>query len=128
MKLTRRRRLMETESVVPLINIVFLLLIFFMVAGELAAPAPFPLEPPQSSSDLASETRDTELFVGADGRLSLDGADVTEGTLVAALGATPPEQVRIAADGKVEARLVGRLLAKLKAAGVKRAFLVTVKN
>ena len=128
MKLTRRRRLAETESVVPLINIVFLLLIFFMVAGELAAPTPFPLEPPQSSSDLASKTRDTELFVSSGGKLSLDGTDVTEATLVSALGSTPPEQVRIAADGQVEARLVGRLLAKLKAAGVKRAYLVTVKN
>ena len=128
MKLTRRRRLAETESVVPLINVVFLLLIFFMVAGELAAPSPFPLEPPQSSSDLASKPRQTELFVSAEGKLSLDGADVTEATLADALGTTPPEEVRVAADGKVEARLVGRILADLKSAGVKRAFLVTVKN
>ncbi|MGX1197575.1 ExbD/TolR family protein [Parvibaculum sp. MBR-TMA-1.3b-4.2] len=128
MKLTRRRRLAETESVVPLINIVFLLLIFFMVVGELAAPTPFPLEPPQSSSDLASEKREAELFVSADGKLSFNGADVTEATLADALGTTPPAEVRVAADGKVEARLVGRLLAGLREAGVKRAFLVTVKN
>lgn len=128
MKLTRRRRLAETESVVPLINVVFLLLIFFMVVGELAAPTPFPLQPPQSSSDLASEKRKADLFVSADGRLSLNGADVTEETLAAALGAAPPQEVRIAADGKAEARLVGRLLAALKHAGVQRAYLVTVQN
>ncbi|NIJ40854.1 biopolymer transport protein ExbD [Parvibaculum indicum] len=128
MKLTRRRRLAETESVVPLINIVFLLLIFFMVAGELAAPTPFPLDPPKSSSDLASEKREAELFVSEDGKLSFNGADVTEETLADALGAIPPEQVRVAADGKAEARLIGRLLAGLREAGVKRAFLVTVKN
>ncbi|MAB12982.1 biopolymer transporter ExbD [Parvibaculum sp.] len=128
MKLTRRRRLAETESVVPLINIVFLLLIFFMVVGELAAPTPFPLEPPQSSSDLASEKREAELFVSADGALSFNGANVTEATLADALGTPPPAEVRVAADGKVEARLVGRLLAGLREAGVKRAFLVTVKN
>ena len=34
------------ENVLPLINIVFLLLIFFMIAGALSVTAPFELDPP----------------------------------------------------------------------------------
>lgn len=36
------------ENVVPLINIVFLLLFFFLLTGTLRAPEPFPVELPDT--------------------------------------------------------------------------------
>jgi len=38
------------ERVLPLINVVFLLLIFFMLAGSLSVTEPFDIEPPASQS------------------------------------------------------------------------------
>ena len=58
----------DEERILPLINIVFLLLIFFMVAGRLAASDPFPIVPPHSSSEGMVDTRDLAVFVAADGR------------------------------------------------------------
>ena len=44
----------EDERILPLINVVFLLLIFFMLAGRLSASDPFQVEPPRSSADPGS--------------------------------------------------------------------------
>lgn len=40
----------DDSGVIPLINVVFLLLVFFMIAGQIQPTDPVALEPPQSSS------------------------------------------------------------------------------
>ncbi len=39
----------QAESVVPMINVVFLLLIFFLMSAQLTPPDPFGVEPPESA-------------------------------------------------------------------------------
>src|SRR5690606_8364618 len=39
----------QAESVVPMINVVFLLLIFFLMSAQLTPPDPFGVEPPVSA-------------------------------------------------------------------------------
>lgn len=75
MPLPRRQRASE-ENVLPLINIVFLLLIFFMIAGALSAAAPFELEPPavRNADDTAAPTSGVAL--AADGRIAFSGESV----------------------------------------------------
>lgn len=56
----------------PLINIVFLLLIFFMIAGTLAARDALTVTPATAAhGESARPAR--SLVIGADGRLALDG-------------------------------------------------------
>ena len=55
--------------ILPLINIVFLLLIFFMLAGRFAFHDPFRITPPRSGSERAAAGRDLLVPVAADGRL-----------------------------------------------------------
>ncbi|MDZ7752785.1 MAG: biopolymer transporter ExbD [Gammaproteobacteria bacterium] len=120
----------DEERILPLINVVFLLLIFFMVAGRLAASDPFHIEPPRSASGAAAEVRDMLVLVGADGRLALDGAVVDEATLEGAVAERlvheTTAEVRLKADGGAEAVRVVEVMELLREAGVERLKLLTV--
>ena len=89
----------DEERVLPLINVVFLLLIFFMLAGKLSASDPFQVEPPRSLSEGPPTPQDSLVLVGADGRLALDGEIMEGPALKAALAA------RLAGEAEVRVRL-----------------------
>lgn len=61
------------EHLIPLINVVFLMLIFFMVVGQLSAPDPFEVAPPTARSEAVLPPAPVELLLAADGRLALAG-------------------------------------------------------
>ena len=73
MKLARRRSGSgnDDDRILPLINVVFLLLIFFMVVGSLSATDPFQISPPTSVNGDAGDPKDVVLLIGADGRPAL---------------------------------------------------------
>ncbi len=92
-------------GVLPLVNIVFLLLIFFMLAGRLEDADPFPLEPVRSASRDAPAPREHLLLLGRDGALALDGVRLDKAGLIDALGGdagngpqTPARAARTAAS------------------------------
>lgn len=127
-----RYRQHEDDRVLPLVNVVFLLLIFFMIAGQMQAADPFGVLPPESSSEGPADLRPFVIYVAADGRLALDGDAITEAGLLARLkGLGPPAtdlEIRVKADAATEARLVVRVLAALRDAGFERARLITLKG
>lgn len=120
----------DDERVLPLINVVFLLLIFFMLAGKLAATDPFQIAPPRSLSDGPPAAQDSIILVGADGRLALDGVVLEEPAFKAALAERLAEgagtRVQLKADGRAEAARVVAVMELLREAGVKRLKLLTV--
>ena len=120
----------DEERVLPLINVVFLLLIFFMVAGRLAPSDPFPIAPPPTAHGEAAEVRDMLVLVAADGRLALDGEVLAEAALEAAvtgrLADEAATEVRLKADGGAEAVRVVEVMELLRDAGVERLRLLTV--
>ncbi|GMG83531.1 hypothetical protein LNKW23_27440 [Paralimibaculum aggregatum] len=125
----RRRRQEGDDGVLPLVNVVFLLLIFFMVAGQLTRADPFEIAPPVSGSEGAAPDAPPTVWVGPEGQLSLGEAAMDEAALVAAVaGAAGASEagVRVLADGRVEARRLVRLVAALRAAGVGEVTLMTV--
>ncbi|MDT0683808.1 biopolymer transporter ExbD [Roseicyclus sp. F158] len=63
----------ERESIIPMINVVFLLLIFFLMTAQIAPPEPFDVTPPDSASDEPAEAPLT-LHVDASGQLGFQGA------------------------------------------------------
>lgn len=73
MRLRRRMSPSEGENVLPLINVVFLLLVFFMVAGALERADIYDVEPPQSASEAETDAGENVLLMASDGRLALDG-------------------------------------------------------
>jgi len=120
----------DDERILPLVNVVFLLLIFFMLAGRLAASDPFSIEPPRSTSEGPVEVREPVVLLAADGRLALDGAAVQDEAFESALAQRLAEgrhtRVRLKADGRAEATRVVALMERLRAAGAERVELLTV--
>lgn len=124
-----RRPKNEDDRILPLINVVFLLLIFFMIAGKLTTSDPFRIEPPTSISQGDSGQEDVMVLVGPDGRIAVNGVETDETALATALG-TPkdsvPETVRLKADGAAPADLLVSVMEKLREAGVQKVRLLTV--
>jgi biopolymer transport protein TolR len=121
----------EDARVLPLINIVFLLLIFFMITGHMSAQAPFELEPVQSASGSHPQPEELTVFMGADGRLAVDGSTLTLPELEELVRSRQTDsdvglRVRLQADGRSEAVRVVAVMEGLRAAGVERLELLTL--
>lgn len=129
-----RRR--DEENLIPLINIVFLLLIFFMIFARLAPNDVFKVNPPASASKEAATPEVVRILAGVDGRLAVDGdivslqalRDAIEQKLdaerVSAPGGQPPT-ITLKADADINAQQLGRILAAVRAAGSNKITLLT---
>ena len=120
----------EDQRILPLINVVFLLLIFFMLAGRLAASDPFTISPPESVSQTPPHGHEMLVLIGGDGRLAVDGVETDAAGLQAALQARMASgeapQVHLKADGGAEAAQVIAIMERMRAAGVERLKMLTV--
>lgn len=104
------------ESVAPMINVVFLLLIFFLMAATLRTPAAFETRPPASTTkDRAA--RAPELLISAEGRAAYRDVEGLEAAL-AAIAAEAPARAAIRADAQAPARLVAQAARRLRERGV----------
>ncbi len=124
-----RRRLDNDQRIMPLINVVFLLLIFFMVAGQLSKTDPVKIKPPVSDSESEAGEPLVQLLVTAEGRLLLAGTDVAADELLhrvrSMLDGRRDRTVHVKADGAADAAAIIGLLEKIKAAGAERVKLLT---
>ncbi|MGF1503025.1 MAG: ExbD/TolR family protein [Paracoccaceae bacterium] len=116
----------RADSIVPMINIVFLLLIFFLITAASARPVPFPVAPPGSVAEDRADTRRV-LFIAADGRLGYgeDRGDAVYARLAeeaAAEESSRPLLVR--ADRQLPGAELARVLTRLGQAGIARVRLV----
>ncbi len=111
------------ENIVPMINVVFLLLIFFLMSAQISAPVPFEVTPPTSSSNAPADGP-TELNISADGALFFDGI---EGDAVwGELAALPDgSNLLIRADSAFSAAELTRILLRLNEEGITSISLVT---
>jgi len=74
-------------NIAPLVDVVFLLVIFFAVSTSFLDTAGLKLELPMSSSSATREADDVTVVLAADGSLSLQGERVDEAELGRRLGA-----------------------------------------
>ncbi|MDK3074458.1 biopolymer transporter ExbD [Sedimentitalea sp. JM2-8] len=105
------------ESIVPMINVVFLLLIFFLMTSQIAPPAPVEVTAP-ASVDGGDPDAETRLFVDEGGVLYF--RDSRGSAALDLLRAEPPAfgKVLLTADKAVEAAKLAALLRQLAAVGV----------
>lgn len=115
------------ENVLPLINIVFLLLIFFMLAGVLARNPPFEMKAPATAQTRNStQIQRAVLAVAADGRLAFAGKPIERDALADALADWPHNKpLQLRADGRIKAESLTGLFAALRAAGISEVDLLT---
>lgn len=123
MDLSDAPRRPRAESIVPMINVVFLLLIFFLMTSRLAQPDPFEVTPPTAALDRAPEAEAT-LYADKSGRLSFDGSEGEAALARLASVAAPDAVIQLRADANLEAAKAAALLTQLAAAGLARVELV----
>jgi biopolymer transport protein ExbD len=112
------------DALLPLINLVFLLLMFFIVAGQLADD-PLP-ELPGSGEVQEDRSPEADLMVRADGRWQVDG-DTLEGELLLARLPVPDEQapLKIAAAAELTMADLETLFQLLEQGGYQNVLLLT---
>lgn len=121
----------EDERILPLINVVFLLLIFFMIAGSFTQTDPFEIAPPTSDAPEVIEEPRLVIHLGADGRAALGERYLDLAEVPAALqarGEAPPHRVWVKGDADVEATALIGLIEDLREVGVRRVHLLTIKR
>ncbi len=117
------------ERILPLVNVVFLLLVFVMITGEVISPDPFGIEPPYSIGEGKAGTPETVVYMSPDFRISLDGIPVALPMLRhLLLEKEDLETIRLKADGRMPASRVVEVLDLLASAGVREVDLVVVSE
>ncbi|MEB8385659.1 biopolymer transporter ExbD [Rhodobacteraceae bacterium KMM 6894] len=118
----------EREPTIALINIVFLMLIFFLVAGTLAAPLDSDLKLVRTADIEGSAPADA-LIVHADGRMTRKGLSVASAAaFIEALPEDARKKVRIVPDRDLPATALIGLGRKLREAGATRVAIVTEQS
>ncbi|TLP56465.1 biopolymer transporter ExbD [Parasedimentitalea maritima] len=118
----------QKEPTIALINIVFLMLVFFMIAGTLAVPLDKELRLIETTGLEGREPPDT-LVVHADGRLSLQGKPLADtADFLATLSADELKVVRIVPDRALPAKRLVALGNLLRQGGADRLMLVSEKG
>lgn len=110
------------ESVVPMINVVFLLLVFFLMTATLSPPDPLAITPPTARGG-AETDRSGALYLAASGRLAGHGLE-GEALLAHLAGFPRPTPPPLLADRETPSRVVAETLRRLAAAGIPQVRLI----
>lgn len=117
------------ENALPFINIVFLLLIFFLVAGAITIPDRFHVEPPVSDSKTRPPPADTIVLIAEDGRLSFQNelieADQLHALAREMVKTNPLQPFKLKADNRASSAAVIGAMQALQNAGARQTLLIT---
>ena len=133
MNLYRRREPQSQDnSMIPLINVVFLMLAFFMIAGQIQRSDAVRMEPPESLSRAAQGEYTATLLITARQSLFLNDTPLRREQLAGEIRrlletAADPQGVRVLvkADASLPATELRLVLGRLRAAGLLRVSLAT---
>lgn len=133
MKLSKRRKPQSRDnSMIPLINIVFLMLAFFMIAGQIQRSSDVHLELPESLNQADQGEYTATLLITRNQSLYLDDVPLQRERLTQAVArlfesAASPDAVRVLvkADAALPAEELRQILALLRASGLLRVSLAT---
>ena len=130
----RQQRAQEPEvNLTPLIDVVFLLLIFFMVSTTFEEESEFEVVLPEASQEAENDDRDSLVVsIDAAGRYEIGGVVIESGrrlllrrTLVDAVEGRRDEPVVIRADGRTPHQSVVTLMDVAASLGLNRIAIVT---
>lgn len=110
----QRRR--HNESIIPMINVVFLLLIFFLMTAQITTPKPFEVNLPISEQKKEALAK-TVLYLSKNSELGFDGEIGPQVLDKFIEKATKKDPIKLHADGAVVSIEVARILKRLQQAG-----------
>ena len=130
MKIKIKQQIIKNEdNLLPLVNIIFLLLIFFMLAGVIVKQKEL------HNVNLASATIEeyiekdkNTLFINADGALTLNDQPIGESLLKEKLILLKTDNILIAADGSLDSSSLNKILLILSDSEIKNVTLLSNTN
>ncbi|MEM0937151.1 MAG: biopolymer transporter ExbD [Pseudomonadota bacterium] len=120
------------EPVIVLVDIVFFLLVFFMLIARFDATAPFEISPPVAEMGADMPGGGVTLAISEAGALAVDGAPVSEAnwlsTIEAEIAEAPEPLIRVNAHAAADLRFLLPRLAQLEAASLGDVVLVVTPS
>lgn len=112
----------KKESIIPMVNVIFLLLIFFLMTSSFIIPDPFELDKPyaDSSNKVSTEER---LYISKTGKVLI--SDKVNENAWRYLEQSTPEKLLLIADSSFPAKDLLNISEKLKELGVIELNLLT---
>ncbi|PIB24254.1 hypothetical protein BFP76_03260 [Amylibacter kogurei] len=114
----------RSESIVPMINVVFLLLIFFLMTSVIKQPAPFELTPPNADQLRMSEG-EMAVYVSNDGMVRFDTFenDIAWQRLKGRIDAKT--NVKLHVDASLPAPILAQVMAQFRTVGAANVEIIT---
>ncbi|GAB4229583.1 MAG: hypothetical protein Kow0032_10850 [Methyloligellaceae bacterium] len=128
MKVRARARREQGEAIIPMINVIFLLLIFLMLAGRPGVVDPFELDPAEAARTEEKRDAGHVLFISADFDLAYAkarGRDAVLAAIARAFSEGQRRPLQIKADAAVDTIRLLEFLRSLEAQGVRKVLLLT---
>ena len=132
MQFEGRKRIRHGINLVPLINIVFLLLIFFMLSSTLVTPDKFDIQLPESDKGDSHESVTIVILVRGDGTIAINNVAVSltelSDLLVSEIEAGAHPELMVRADASANTKDIVAVLRQAKIAGIEAVALATQPN
>ena len=122
-----RKRASREENVIPMINIIFLLLLYFMVVGNLSPD--YNVNPPFASQEKESSSLIPTISVTKEGQLRFENVPVTWEELGNRLrNVSDLDKIKIYADAESDALTISEIMKTSANVGIVQFVLVTQKK
>ena len=122
-----RKRASREENVIPMINIIFLLLLYFMVVGNLSPD--YNVNPPFASQEKESSSLIPTISVTKEGQLRFENVPVSWEELGARLrNVSDLDKIKIYADAESDALTISEIMKGAANVGIVQFVLVTQKK
>ena len=131
MKLRNRENFKSNEnSMLPLVNIIFLLLIFFMIAGVIQKQKElYEVDLGKATIDKYVEKKINTIFINDDGSLVFNDKPIAFGNLNKVVASIKDKsELMIAADKELSAFRLNQVLLVLAKQDIKKILIMTSKN
>ena len=123
-------KIKNDDNLLPLVNIIFLLLIFFMIAGVVQKQKElYEVELGTAVIENYIDSDDKTIFIRKDGTIVFDGKGISDNELKTYLKEIEEkEKLVIAADGKITSERLNKILLILTRENIERIVLLTNAN
>jgi len=127
-----RSRIHSHLDIAPLIDIVFLLLVFFMLTSTFLVPEAIELELPESSSAITQDLTPITVSLNADGALALNDMVIEleqlQTRIEPLISENPDSPITLKSDANTQVQQLLQVMDKIRAAGGTNVALATLST
>ena len=126
---SKKQKKLRIPTLIPLINVVFLLLIFFMLSGTLKRSDILNVSPPESLTGANAEAPEFTILISKDNSIAINNKVIPISSLEKEIkiihNSNPVEEVLIKADGKALSGILSDVISFVRKSGIERVAIVT---